>query len=79
MVFTCGRRATLSGERHTRASKKAINIMKSYESPAVIELGSVSDLTRGTGDEHDWDSDYGLLKGLGFILGNGGEPSGSNG
>lgn len=53
--------------------------MKNYEAPKVTELGTVGDLTRGTGDEHAWDSEYGIFGFVGIIVGNGGSPSGSNG
>jgi hypothetical protein len=48
-----------------------------YSAPAITEIGSVADLTRGTGDDHTWDSAYGLAAGLGFVFGDGGRPSGS--
>lgn len=54
--------------------------MKDYEAPGIVELGSVSELTHGSGDERGWDSEYpGLWGFLGFIFGNGGSPSGSTG
>lgn len=54
--------------------------MNTYQSPEVVDLGSVEALTRASGDDHAWDSNLGIVGFIGF-LGNGGQPgpSGSAG
>ncbi|NNE11585.1 MAG: lasso RiPP family leader peptide-containing protein [Ilumatobacter sp.] len=50
--------------------------MDQYEAPSIVELGSVDDLTCGTGNQHRWDSAYpGFFGILGIPLGTGGEYS----
>jgi hypothetical protein len=45
--------------------------MNGYESPKVIDLGSIESLTRASGDDVSWDSNLGIFGFLGFA-GNGG-------
>lgn len=50
--------------------------MNTYESPTIVELGSVEDFTRGSGDQHNWDSNWGPAGIFGFVFGNGGSDPG---
>ena len=52
--------------------------MSTYESPTLVELGTIEGLTQASGDDHAWDSNLGVVGFIGF-LGNGGTPSGSAG
>jgi hypothetical protein len=57
--------------------------MKNYEAPTITQLGSISDLTQGTGTERGYDNAYGqihpLLGYIGYFNNTGGSPSGSAG
>ena len=54
--------------------------MNNYESPMITELGTISELTRGTGSERGYDSAYGFPWGIfGYFDSTGGSPSGSAG
>jgi len=48
--------------------------VNTYESPTIVELGTVEDFTRGSGEDHSWDSNWGPFAAFGFVFGNGGQP-----
>ena len=63
---------------HTSRTEKGI--MSDYESPSITELGTITDLTRGTGNDRGFDSAYGWGAFFGFFDKSGGPgPSGSAG